>query len=76
MSDKNDAHVLVVDGQKAPIVQSLTQKRWQQLSLTYRETRLNLDGVPIWVKYQAWLEPTAVTAACWEWMSSCEGVPF
>jgi hypothetical protein len=76
MSTANEAHILVIEGQNGLKVQSLEHKRWKQLSLTYRETRLSLDGIPIWVKYQSWIAPDDVTGAAFAWLTECEGVPF
>jgi hypothetical protein len=76
MSKASEAHVLVLEMGQGLKVQSLSQKRWQNLSPTFRETRLNLDDVPLWVKYQSWIAPQAVTDACWDWLCELEGVPF
>jgi hypothetical protein len=68
MTTASEAHVLVLEMPASLKVGSLNKKRWDDLSPTFRETRLNLDGVPIWVKYQSWIEPEAVTAAVENWL--------
>lgn len=76
MSEANEAHVVILETGNGLKLHSTDHKRWKKLSPTLRETRLNLDGIPIWVKYQSWIEPASITDTCYAWLAECQGVAF
>lgn len=72
MKKPHEACLLVLEMATGPIAGRIEPTRWRKLSLTYRETRLNLNGIPVLVKYQSWLQPAHVTTACERWLEKME----
>lgn len=70
MSEANETHLIVLEIATGLVAHRTESKRWNKLSLTFRETRLNLGGVPLWVKYPSHAIPAHVTAACQRWLDS------